>query len=220
MASLKDIGLSEESPAEIVLTTFGPNGVPHASTMGAISSGKSKILLRIFTDTSTFKNIDLSRAAVMNVVRDAELLARLALGDLLNKPALSFESSKRVNAPRLRGAGAFVEIEIKNLRTEQISDKLGTSGVAHIEAEVKCIDIQTPGVRAFKRSESFVIQAAVLATKIIEAMRKGKVEIAREIFREIVGYKKKCERIAPGSKDSCVITEIVDSLGRRFGWQG
>lgn len=221
MVSLEDLGLNEESPAEIVLTTFGQNGEPHASTIGVRACGKSGVALEVFTDTRTFKNLIGSKAAVINVVRDAGILAYLALKNLLRfKYELNFINSKYVNAPRLEGADAFVEIEVKNMRREKISNTLGTSEVAHFRAKIKHIDIRVSGARPFKRSEAFVIESAVLATKVLEAMKRGKEEIASKLFREIVEYREKCERVASGSKDSRIIAEIVGSLARRFNWRG
>lgn len=220
MVSLKEIGLTEEPPAEIVLTTFGPGGSPHASTMGVRASGESKVLLRVFTDTITFLNLSRSGAAVINIVRDPEILAKLALKDLLDfeEVYLRFKNSKCVNAPQLENADAIVEIEIKTSQKEKISDELGALEVAHFEAEVKYIGMQNPNVRPLRRSESLAIESAILATKIIEAMKKGREEIARDIFDKLSEHKKRSELNTPDSKDSRLITKIVDSLARRFGW--
>lgn len=221
MVSLKEIGLTERSSAEIVLTTFHQNGTPHASAMGVRVSGESKVLLRIFTNTVTFQNLLRSGAAVINVVRDPEILAKLALKDLFDfeEADLRFKSSKCVNAPHLEKADTFVEIEIKTLQKEKISDELGASEVAHFEAEVKYIDVQNPNVRPLRRSESLVIESAILATKIMEAMRRGRKEIAKTIFNKLSKHKKRSELVTPDSKDSRLITKIVSSLARRFGWQ-
>lgn len=214
MISLERIGLTEESPAEIVLTTFYPDGRPHASTMGARASGDSKVLLRIFTATDSFKNIVRTRAAVINVVRDVELLANLALKDLLNfdESRLSLKRSKCVNAPRLEGADAWVEIEVREIRKDQISDEFGPSEVAHLTADVKKIEVGNPRIHPFRRSESFVIESAILATKVTEALKRGKGKIAKKMFRRLAEYQRECELIAPNSNDLRLITKIMDSL--------
>lgn len=214
MVSLGEIGLSEKSPAEIVLTTFYPDGRPHASTVGARASGNSKVLLRIFTATDSFQNIVRTRAAVINIVRDVELLANLALKDLLNfdESRLSFKSSKCVNAPRIEEADAWVQIEVREIRKDQISDELGPSEVAHLTADVKEIEVGNPCIHPFRRSESFVIESAVLATKITEALKRGKEKIAKKMFRKLAEYQKECELIAPNSNDSRLIAKIMDSL--------
>ncbi len=205
MTSLAEIGLGEEI-AEVALTTFYPDGRPHAATMGVRTSGDSKILLRIFTDTDTFRNIAENRSAVVNIVGDAGLLARLALKDLLkfDESELEFGEDGKLN-----DAGAWVKIEVEELRKEQISDELGTAEVAHVTAGVRGIDVRDPDVRPLKRGESPAIESAVLATRIRVALDNGKQELAREMFEKIAELR---ERAAPGSSDSRLIAEISDSL--------
>ena len=214
MPSLEKISLSEESPAEIVLTTFYPDGRPHASTMSARADGNSKVLLRIFTSTNSFQNISRTKAAVINIVRDVELLAGLALKDLLNfgESRLSFKSSKCVNAPRLVGADAWVEIEVEEIRKYQISDELGPSEVAYLTAGVRDIEVGNPTTHPFKRSESFVIESAILATRILEALKRGREKTAKEMLNKLAEYQKKCELIAPNSKDSRIVAVMIDSF--------
>lgn len=221
MISLEKLGVGKESPSEIVITTFNPDGSPHASTMGVKASGKSKVSLKVFTDTVTYRNLSSSRAAVVNIVKDVELIAGLALRDILNfdDSVLKFKSSKLVNAPRLENADAFLEIEVESLRRRRILDELGESEAAYFVAGVKCIDLQKPCARALRRSESLAIESAVLATKIVVAMKNGKQKNAKHLFLEIAKHKERCALI--GSKqDSHLITSIVESLRRRFGWRG
>ncbi len=221
MVSLKDIGLGEET-AEIVLTTYGPDGKPHASTMGVKAAAGSKVLLRVFSDTQTFRNLVSTGGAIINIVRDTGLLAGLALKDLLNFDVseLKFVSSKCVNAPRLKDGEAFVEIEVQNFRKGQVTDQLGTSEVGYFETKVKCVEVGNLGVRAIRRTESIGVESAILATKIIEAMKKKKKKISYQMFHKLLKYKEDYKRGSPNSKDYPVIEKIVAALSRRFGWQG
>jgi hypothetical protein len=218
------VGLNTESPAEIVLTTFYPDKRPHASTIGVKASGKSKVLLRIFTATDTFRNITKSKAAIINIVGDVKLLANLALKDLLGfkESMLSFENSKYVDAPRLKGADAHIEIEVKTIRKKRIFDELGTSEVAHLTAEVKNIDVKNPRIHPPRRSESFVIESAIMATRAMVALKRGEKKIAKKLFRRLNDYKEECELIAPNSRESCLIAKIANSLKRwgQLTWRG
>jgi hypothetical protein len=220
MVSLDDLGLLKGTPAEVVLSTFGPEGTPHASAMGVRVQTGSKVFLKVFTDTVTFRNLATSRAAVVNIVGDVELLVRLALKGLLESGGLRFKKSRCVNAPRLKEADAFVEVEVKSLRREQVVDELGASEVVHVETEVKCIEVGKPGIHPFRRSESFVVESAILATRAMEAAKRGREEIARKIFQELSSIQARCERMAPGTKDLRLITEIAEALRRRFNWLG
>ena len=205
MTSLADIGLGEEL-AEVALTTFRPDGRPHASTMGVRASGDSKILLRIFTDTDTFQNISENRSAVVNIVGDAELLARLALKNILKFDESNLEFGK---SGKLDDASAWVKIEVEELHKEKISDELGTAEVAHVTAVVREIDVKDPDVRPLKRGESPVIESAVLATRIRVALDNGKQELARDMLNKLAEHR---DSAAPGSSDSRLIAEISNSL--------
>lgn len=211
---LKDIGITRETPGEIVLTTYYPDGKAHSSVIGVRASNKSKIFLKIFIDTKTFRNISETKAAVINVTRNAELLTNIALKDLLkfNERRLNFESSRFVNAPRLVDADAYVEIEVKDIRVSTLSDEIGTSKVAQIRANVKNIEVRNQKIHPFRRSELYLIESAVLATRVMEALRRGKRVIARKFLARLNDIRKECERIAPKSKDSHLITRIVNSL--------
>lgn len=219
MVSLKDMGLTEKSPTEIILSTFYPNGKPHVSVMGVKAKGKSRVLLRIFTDTDTFSNIMKSKSAVITITRDAELITNIALRHLLNfdESRLEFRSSSRVNAPILSKADAYMEIEVEKTRRTKLHDKIGTSEVAYVVAKVKNVKVQNRRVCPINRSESFLIESALLATRIMEALNRGRNQVAEEMYHKLSEYQRECERIAPKSKNSRLIAKIADSLKNQMG---
>ena len=217
--SLTRIGLEKQSPAEIVLTTFSPDKKPHASVVGVRAIGSSRVLLRIFTNTRTFKNILQSRAAVINIVRDVNQLASLALKRFpsFGKITLKFEKSEYVNAPRLAKTDARVEVEVERVKRAKISDEIGNSEVAYITARVKNIEVINLSIRPFKRSEFFVIESAILATRIKEALKNGRDEVAKKKFLELSGYVEKCRRIAPESGELNLMLKIKDLFKNEMG---
>lgn len=219
MVTLAELGLSAESPAEIVLTTLSPTGEPHASTIGAKADGESRIKLKVFTDTKTFENIAHRGAAVINITRDAGLLAGLALKEILGfeQESLRFEKSKHVDAPRLLGADAFIEFEVEEMERASVSDEIGISEVAYITGRVKGIEAKRRPARPFKRADFFVIEAAIAATRAIEALKRGRREVAGKFLGELEGYLGACERVAPGSREAGLIAKIADSLRGKLG---
>ncbi|MFQ6129482.1 MAG: DUF447 domain-containing protein [Candidatus Hadarchaeaceae archaeon] len=219
MSSLTKIGLTKQSPAEIVLTTFLPDKKPHASIVGIRAIGGSRVLLRIFTNTRTFRNILQSQAAVINIVRDVNLLASLALKGFphFGKIALKFQKSGHVNAPRLAKTDARVEIEVEKVERAKISDEIGSSEVAYVTARVKNIDVINPSIHPFKRSEFFVIESAILATRIKEALRNGRNEVAKKKFLELCEYVERCRRIAPDSEELNLMIKMKDLFKNEMG---
>jgi hypothetical protein len=220
MTTLNELGLLEEYPAEIVLTTFDSNGDPYASTMGVKVAGESKLLLRVFTDTTTFHNLRRFGAAVVNVTRDVKLLVHLALKDLFNFDVhtLGFEKSRRVNAPRLERADAFVEIEVENSHTKLVSDELGVSEIGLFETGVKYVEVRKPGVRALWRSESPALESAVLATKILVALKRGRKKTAVKIFHKLVRHGRTHGIVIHDPKERELLAELIKLLKRRFEW--
>ena len=219
MSSLTKIGLTKQSPAEIVLTTFSPDKKPHASIVGVRKMGGSRVLLRIFTNTRTFRNILQSRAAVINIVRDVNLLVPLALKGFsrFGKIALKFQKPGTVNAPRLANTDAHVEIEVEKVERTKISDEIGSSEVAYVTARVKNIEVINPSIHPFKRSEFFVIESAILATRIKEALKNGRDEVAERKFLELSDYVEKCRRIAPHSGDLNLMIKIKNLFKNEMG---
>lgn len=219
MSSLNKIGLTKQSPAEIVLTTFSPDKKPHASVMGIRAMGESRVMLRIFTNTRTFRNIFQSRAAVINIVKDVNLLASLALKGFprFGKITLKFVKSGYANAPRLAKADARVEVEVEKVERAKISDEIGSSEVAYVTARVKNIAVINPSIHPFKRSEFFVIESAILATRIKEALKNGRNEVAKRKFLELIGYMEKCRRIAPDSGELNLMIKIKDLFKNEMG---
>ncbi len=221
MGSLEKLGFSRQLPVETVVTTYSPGGEPHASTIGIKAHGKSKVSLKIYTDTITYRNLSISRAAVINVVRDVELLVNLALRDLLNfdDRTLKFKSSKSVNAPRLENADAFLEVEVESLRKRRVLDEIGESEAAYFTARIRCMELKHLDARALLRSDSPAIESAVLSSKIIAAMKNGKESKARKLFSEITKYEQKRALGSSGQEDSRLIVGMIESLRRRFGWR-
>lgn len=208
---LARVGLTLGSPAEVVVTTFSSRRKPHAAVMGVRRLG-GKVGLRVFTDTRTFKNLLGSKAAVINVVGDAELLARIALGGILGRPRLKFTHSRRVEAPRLKGAEAYVEVEVERIELEKVLDEVGSSEVAQVLAQVKHVEVVEPRPKPFKRPEFFLVEAAILATRIKKALENHRLTAAKKLLKELEGYASKCRRVAPDSKELKLLTRVEDLL--------
>lgn len=216
MPTLDELGLSADSPSEVVLTTFSSSGKPHASAVGVRKAGEEKIVFRLFSDTRAFRNLSHTEAGVVNIVSDAKLIAKQGVPEIFSeeKPP-EFESSKDVNAPRLSGAGAFVEFEVENMAKGVVSDEIGTSKTAEVVASAENIEAGDYSPRPFRRSEFFLIESAILGTRAIEAQRRGREGVAKNMISEIERYQEECGRIAPGSPETELISRILDYLKRR-----
>ncbi len=212
-ASLQQLGFNTDCPVEVILTTYSPKGKPHAASIGVRMGKSNEVKMKIFTSSQTFQNITNTGAAVINVVDDPKLLATPALKEIPGfKEKLEFEESRHVDAPKLSSACAYIELEVKNLNKMSISDEIGASEVANVKGVVKNIEVVKRLPRPFKRADFFLVESAILATRAVKALRRGKNDVAQNLIREIDIHRKKCGRTAPHSPEMKMITRITDSL--------
>jgi hypothetical protein len=99
---------------------------------------------------------------------------------------------------------------------ETVSNELGDSELGNFEGEVKHVEVRNPAAKVLKRSESPAIEAAVLATKIVEGMRKGKQEVAKKFFGKLIDVGGSTD-LDPEERQ--LMGELVKLLGGRFGWR-
>jgi hypothetical protein len=216
ISNLKKLGFTIDCPAETIVTTFSVNGKPHASPMGTWLKKSGEIELRIHTSSRTFQNIVRTRAAVINISRDPKLLASQALKDVFkSKTSLKFKKSKFVDAPKLSNADAWIELEIKNLDKMKISDEIGTSEIARVVGMVRNIEVSKPSIYPLRRASFFLLESAILATKAIEAFKRGKDDVAEKIIQEIENYRERCRKVACCSSEMKMIEKIVNFLKKR-----
>lgn len=214
LTKLQEIGITENSPSETIFTTYTPEKKPYNAAIGVKTRNKDKIKSMIFTDTQTYQNIQKNKAAVVNIVEDAKLLVKLGLPYIFpeNNKNIEYIESETINAPYLTNADAVIELKIKEITKKKISDKIGTSEAAEITGLVKNIQTKKTPPRPFKRSELYLIETAVLATKAIVANKKENPSVFQEFVKEIKQYEKKCEKIARKSEERKLITKIKDYL--------
>lgn len=214
---MHELGFTKNCVVEAILTTYSTDRSPHACAVGVRRLEKGKLSFKLFTDAQTFQNVSSTDAGTINVVEDVEKIAKGGLPEIFSiEEAFKFESSEVVEAPRLADANAFVEFKVESLTEETVSDELGSSKVAEIIASVENIECIDRPPRPFKRSENFLIESAIRATRVIEAIKRGKKNIAEKMTQEIVPYAEKCQEIAPNSSECKLISKILDYLkGKR-----
>lgn len=217
MVILNEIGLTESSPAETIVTSFSSGEEPHMAAIGVRKSGDNEIEMKIFPDTRTWKNLNEKEAGVVNIIQNAEFLVKQGLPDDFEgkEKIVSFEKGENVDSPYLSEADAIAEFEVIDTEKKKIEDEIGSSVVWIVTAAVKKIEILKCSPRPFKRSELYLIEAATLATKALEAQDKGNDEAFKDLFREIKKFEEKCEKIAPESGEHQLISKIIGYLGKK-----
>lgn len=177
--------------------------------------------MKIFTTTRTFRNICSTRAAVINLVDDPKLIVSQALKEIPDiETTLEFERSDNIDAPKLSGACAHIEIEIRSVERMRVLDEMGPSEVARVRGVVKNIEVIKPPPYGFRRVDFLLIESAILATRAIEALKRGRRSVAEGLIREIETHREKCAKIAPLSKEAELMMKIVNFLKSMKGPTG
>jgi len=213
MASLRELGL-REAPAEVLLSTLNPDSSPHAAVVGARARGE-EVEMRFFSPSSSLSNLRREGEGVLNVTDDVDLLVRVGLRRLLPPPPLQFLPSPGLRTPRIGGMRGYAYLRLKEVQEEVVEDELGTSPVFRLLCEPVRVEVVSPCVRPFLRSEFFLLEAAVLASRVMVARERGlKVRRMMEEIRRLVG---ECVRLSPCSREAETAEELLRALERRLG---
>ena len=128
-----------------------PDGIVNFAPMG-VEWGEETIVLKPFLDTTTFRNVSGSRAAVVNLTDDVMLFAQGAI----SSPRFPAGPAARVRGVVLEAACAWREVEVMAVDATPPRSRIDTR-VVH------------QGVRreflGFNRARHAVLEAAIFATR-------------------------------------------------------
>ncbi|KXB06005.1 hypothetical protein AKJ52_02700 [candidate division MSBL1 archaeon SCGC-AAA382C18] len=218
MSLFEKVKLSKNSPSETLLTSFNPKEEPHAAAVGVYGIDREKLKMNLFDDTQTYKNLSKSGEGVVNVVTDPELILKGGLPDIFNRSlgSFDFEMAEEVHAPYISSADAIFEFKIEEMREKTLEDEIGSSKFFETIGLVKNIKILDKNPNPIKRSDFYLVESAVLASKATVAKKKGNTRKFNDIMEEISLFKEKCQKIAPESKASDLISDILGHFGEKI----
>jgi len=210
MTTLADLGFSKETIAETIVSTYSADGQPNAAPMGATTDSLQRLILRIYTSSLTYKNLQSKRCAVVNVTADPEIFYRTAFKEANPKGRLPrewFEKAETVDAPTLRAADAHIEVTVSDV-TPLDAEK------AEVTCEVKLVQVSPVLPQAYCRASFATIEAIIHATRVELFLMHGdrqKQEQALKLLEKIRNCQNIVSRVAPRSRYS----EIMDDLNQR-----
>jgi hypothetical protein len=139
---------------ESLLTTSDPQGRLNVAPMG-VEWGETEIVIKPFVDTTTFRNLSATRAAVVNLTDDVLLFAQAVTCDpaVLTAPTIPAE---RIRGVILDAALAWREVEVVSIDATPPRSRIVTR-VVHRGRRG-----EFPG---FNRARHAVLEAAILATR-------------------------------------------------------
>jgi len=206
MGFLDRLGFLRGCIVETIVTTSDEAGKPNAAPMGAYTEDMETLTLRPYTDTLTFRNLKVSKSAVVNLTLNPEIFYRAAFKDAnLKLPSAWFEDAEAVNAPRLRGADAFIEVSV-----------LEISRGGGERAEVKCAPHLVKRTRrkppAYCRAVFATLESIIHATRVRAFLSKGREEEAAELMKLIGHYRSLVHRVAPNSPHERTMELLVGKI--------
>lgn len=120
MNNLAILGFSKKTIMETIVSTYNVEGPPNAAPMGVETEDMQRIVIRPYTSSLTYKNLQLKTCAVINVTSNPELYYRTAFKEVNpggRVPGEWFGKAEAVDAPRLLLADAFIEVSVLNIKS-------------------------------------------------------------------------------------------------------
>jgi hypothetical protein len=136
---------------ESIVTSLDAGGVVNFAPMG-VEWGEETIVLKPFLETTTFRNVSGSRAAVVNLTDDVMLFAQGAI----SSPRFPAGPAARVRGVVLEAACSWREVEVISVDA--------TPPRSRIEARVVHRGVRREFL-GFNRARHAVLEAAILATR-------------------------------------------------------
>jgi len=139
---------------ETIVTTVDGNGAVNIAPMGVEwDGGDGAPVLKPFLETTTYRNIMATSAAVVNLIDDVGLFARAAIGN----PDYPVVQAVAVQGVVLRDACSWRELSVRSVDNTPPRSRIESSVVHH-------------GVRrefiGFNRARHAVLEAAIYATRV------------------------------------------------------
>lgn len=137
---------------ESILTTSDARGTVNFAPMG-VEWGNEEIVIKPFLETTTFRNLDATRVAVVNLTDDVMLFAQGAIA------TVQFPANPAAVVPGvvLEAACSWREVEVRTLDA--------TPPRAHVVTRVVHHGVRREFL-GFNRARHAVLEAAILATRI------------------------------------------------------
>jgi hypothetical protein len=137
---------------ETIVTTVALDGTVNCASMG-VEWGEDSLVLKPFLDTTTYRNLVATRAAVVNLIDDVRIFAQAAIAH----PQYPTVPAAAVRGVVLAGCCSWREVEVRTIDS--------TPPRSRIDAEVVHRGTQREFI-GFNRARHAVLEAAIYATRL------------------------------------------------------
>ncbi|MFZ5622876.1 MAG: DUF447 domain-containing protein [Gemmatimonadota bacterium] len=136
---------------ESIVTSLDQHGVVNFAPMG-VEWDEERIVLKPFLETTTFRNVVATGAAVVNLTDDVLIFATSAIAS----PQFPWVPASRVRGAVLEAACSWREVEVKSIDATPPRSRIETQ-VVHRGVSREFL--------GFNRARNAVLEAAILATR-------------------------------------------------------
>ena len=210
MTNLHDLGFRDGIIGETIVSTCDSDGIPNAAPMGIVIKNPNQLLIRPYVSSLTYKNIQKTKTAVVNLTFDPRLFYVTAFKETNpdgKLPPDMFEKSQTVMAPRLKSANVFVEVSVH---------ETGSLGVDRAEfvCNVQLVESLDVLPQVYCRAQFATIEAIVHATRI-ELFLTGNEQQQKHALKllELVNL---CHDVVNRTAPNSVYSKIMDDLNQRI----
>jgi len=203
-SELIKLGFAPRQIVEVIVSTYDENKTPDAAPMG-VTSREGRLIIRPYTTTQTYLNLMGRRCGVVNLTGDPELFYRTAIKESNEGeqvPAEWFLGAEKVDAPRLRGAEAYLEVSVVD-QNPIASDR------AEFTCEVVQLEVASAYPKAYSRAAFALIESVIHATRLKEYLASGRMGEAEQLLSMINHYRALVERVAPGSRYTLLMADLL-----------
>lgn len=208
MNALEELGFLRRCIVEAIVTTYDEAGQPNGAPMGISTEDLQTLLIRPYVDTTTYRNLTANPCAVVNLTMNPELFYRTAFkgaepGGRL--PISWFEEAEAVNAPRLKGADAFIEVSVSGVSQTE-------GGRALMKCNPQLVKVVNQKAQAYCRALFATLESIVHATRVEAFLSAGRLREAKELTDLIEHYRRLVDRVAPRSS----YAQTMGMVGKRL----
>jgi hypothetical protein len=210
MTNLDDLGFLKDTIGETIISTYDMDGQPNAAPMGVLMKSNKLLLIRPYTSSLTYKNLQAKRCTVVNVTSNPKIFYLTAFKEANPDEQLSpklFEKAETVDAPRLREADATVEVSVAETHSFN-------SERAEFLCSVQLVTSSKELPKVYCRAQFATIEAIVHATRI-KPFLSGDKQDQERAFR-LIALVEICSDIVDRTAPNSLYSEIMGDLTQRI----
>lgn len=209
MTKLADLGFCKGIIFETMVSTYNKNGYPNAAPMGIIMQNEQQLIINLFNSSSTYKNLQANKSAVINLTNNVDVFYRTAFKEANPNDTLPqewFEKAETVNAPKLQFADATIEVTVNDM-TPISNEK--TKALCN----VKLVKATKNYPQAYCRAMSAALEAIIHATRVKALINnEQEQEHVAKLLELIQNCNDVVNRVASNSRYSEIMADLMKRI--------